>query len=371
MAAATMASALLVLSACSTRDPSTASGPVIPAGQSVDIVGTQSQMLPITRFCGTKPITVALADGFGGNAWRKTSRELFTLDAEKCKNIKKIIYTDAQDNPQKAISDINSLVAQHVNVIVVFADAGQALLPTIEKATAAGVKVVPYVGSPGGVPGKDYVAFVSEDIQSYGAGLAAWTIKHMGYQGNLVMLGGIAGNSYSQAVFNGVKAVAAKYPKVHLLNPGGPIATDWVPGTTQQVVAGLITKYGTINGIVSDYGGGSVGGIRAFLAAGKPIPVWSANDSNSFACLWYQYHKTEPDYEIATESSRNWTVEVALNKGLAAYNGIIDPEPDTYELSIIEDSTNPAMMPKCVPSLPQDAILSSGLTIAQQKQLFG
>jgi ribose transport system substrate-binding protein len=371
MAAATMAAAVLALSACSTRVGSSASDPVIPAGQSVSIVGTQSQMLPITRFCGTKPITVALADGFGGNAWRKTSRELFTLDAEKCKNIKKIIYTDAQDNPQKAISDINSLVAQHVNVIVVFADAGQALLPTIEKATAAGVKVVPYVGSPGGVPGKDYVAFVSEDIQSYGAGLAAWTIKHMGYQGNLVMLGGIAGNSYSQAVFNGVKAVAAKYPKIHLLNPGGPIATDWVPGTTQQVVAGLITKYGTINGIVSDYGGGSVGGIRAFLAAGKPIPVWSANDSNSFACLWYQYHKTQPNYEIATESSRNWTVEVALNKGLAAYNGIIDPEPDTYELNIIEDSTNPAMMPKCVPSLPQDAILSSGLSIAQQEQLFG
>jgi ribose transport system substrate-binding protein len=370
-AAVITVSAVLALSACSTRDGSSSSGPVIPSGQSVDIVGTQSQVLPITKFCGTKPITVALADGFGGNAWRKTSRALFTADAGKCKNIKKIIYTDAQDNPQKAISDINSLVAQHVNVIVVFADAGEALLPTIKKATAAGVKVVPYVGSPGGVPGKDYVAFVSEDIQSYGATLAAWTIKHMNYQGNLVMLGGIAGNSYSQAVFNGVKAESAKYPKIHLLNPGGPIATDWVPGTTQQVVAGLITKYGTINGIVSDYGGGSVGGIRAFLAAGKPIPVWSANDSNSFACLWYQYHKTQPDYEIATESSRNWTVEVALNKGLAAYNGIIDPEPDTYELNIIEDSTNPSMMPKCVPSLPQDAILSSGLTIAQQEQLFG
>ena len=193
----------------------------------------------------------------------------------------------------------------------------------------------------------------------------------MGGKGNLVMLGGIAGNSYSQAVFDGVQTEAAKHPGIHLLNPGGPIATDWVPGTTQQVVAGLITKYGTINGIVSDYGGGSVGGIRAFLAAGKPIPVWSANDSNSFACLWYQYHKTQPDYQIATESSRNWMAAVALHKGLAAYNGIIDNEPTSYELNIIEDSTNPSLMPKCVSALPQDAILSSGLSIAQQQQLFG
>jgi ribose transport system substrate-binding protein len=373
IAATALGSAALVLSACTggSHAAGGASGSASLTGQKVNIAGTQSQIEPITKFCGTKPITVALADGFGGNAWRKTSRALFTADAAKCKNIKKVIYTDAQNNPQKAISDINSLVAQHVNVIVVFADAGQALLPTIKKATAAGVKVVAYVGSPGGVPGKDYVAFVSEDIKSYGAGLAAWTIKHMGGKGNLVMLGGIAGNSYSQAVFDGVKAEAAKYPGIHLLNPGGPIATDWVPGTTQQVVAGLITKYGTINGIVSDYGGGSVGGVRAFLAANKPIPVWSANDSNSFACLWYQFHKTQPDYQIATESSRNWTVEVALHKGLAAYNGIIDNEPDTYELNIIEDSTNPSMMPKCVSSLPQDAILSSGLTIAQQQQLFG
>jgi ribose transport system substrate-binding protein len=371
-AAATVATAL-ALAACGSGGHSggSSSAGADVTGQKVSIIGTQSQIQPITNFCGTKPITVALADGFGGNAWRKTSRALFEADAAKCKNIKKVIYTDAQNNPQKAISDINSLVAQHVNVIVVFADAGQALLPTIKKATAAGVKVVAYVGSPGGVPGKDYTAFVSEDITSYGAGLAAWTIKHMNGKGNLVMLGGIAGNSYSQAVFDGVKAEAAKYPGIHLLNPGGPVATDWVPGTTQQVVAGLITKYGTINGIVSDYGGGSVGGVRAFLAANKPIPVWSANDSNSFACLWYQYHETQPDYQIATESSRNWTVDVALHKGLAAYNGIIDNEPDTYELNIIEDSTNPTMMPKCVSNLPQDAILSSGLTIAQQQKLFG
>lgn len=373
IAGAASVAAVIALAACSggSHSGGSSSGSAALKDQKVDITGTQSQIQPITNFCGTKPITVALADGFGGNAWRKTSRALFEADAAKCKNIKKVIYTDAQNNPQKAISDINSLVAQQVNVIVVFADAGQALLPTIKKATAAGVKVVAYVGSPGGVPGKDYTAFVSEDIKSYGAGLAAWTIKEMGGKGNLVMLGGIAGNSYSQAVFDGVKAEAAKNPGIKLLNPGGPVATDWVPGTTQQVVAGLITKYGTINGIVSDYGGGSVGGVRAFLAANKPIPVWSANDSNSFACLWYQYHKTQPNYQIATESSRNWTVDVALHKGLAAYNGIIDNEPDNYELNIIEDSTNPKMMPKCVPSLPQDAILSSGLTIPEQQKLFG
>jgi ribose transport system substrate-binding protein len=361
----------LVASSCSSGTPAQAGGtPGHVEGQKTGIVGTQDQVQDISEFCGTKPLTVALADGFGGNSWRKITRAVFEAEAAKCPNIKKVLYTDAQGDTQKAISDINSLVAQGVDVIVTFVDGGEALLPTIKKATAAGAKVVPFVGSPGGTPGKDYVDFVAEDIKTYGSSLADWTIDAMHGKGNLVMLGGIAGNSYSQGVFDGVKAAVAKNPGVKLLNTSGPISTDWEPGKTQQVVAGLITKYGEIDGIVADYGGGSVGGIRAFLAANQPLPVWSANDSNEFACLWYEHKAKNPSYQVATESSRNWVVSVALHKGLAAANGILDNEPSIYNLQIIEDSRKADIAPKCDKSLPPDAILSSGLSVDQLKALF-
>jgi len=362
----------LALAACSTNPAGGSSGSASTVkGQEVGIAGNQDQIQDVSKFCGTKDITVGLADGFGGNSWRKITRAILEDEAAKCPNIKKVIYTDAQGDTQKAISDMNSLVAQGVNVIVSFVDGGEALLPTIKKATAAGVKVVPYVGSPGGKPGTDYVDFVSEDITTYGESLAKWTIGQMGGKGNLVMLGGIAGNSYSQGVYDGVVKVAKANPGIKLLNTAGPVATDWEPGKTQQVVAGLITKYGNIDGIVADYGGGSVGGIRAFIAANKPLPVWSANDSNDFACLWYQYKDSQPTFQIATESSRNWIVKVALHKGLAAFNGIRDDEPSIYNLQIIEDSTNKDMLPKCEKNLPPDAILSSGLSVPQLQKLFG
>lgn len=336
----------------------------------VGTVGTQDDIQDISKFCGDKDLTVALADGFGGNSWRKIVRATFEKEAAKCPNIKKVLYTDAQADTQKAISDINSLVAQGVDVIVTFVDGGEALLPTIKKATEAGVKVVPYVGSPGGKPGVDYVDFVAEDVVAYGENLAKWTMDQMGGKGNLVMLGGIAGNSYSQGVFDGVKKAAKAFPDVKLLNDDAPVATDWEPGKTQQVVAGLITKYGQIDGIVSDYGGGSVGGIRAFLAAGQPIPVWSANDSNEFACLWYENKDGQPKYQIATISSRTWIVIPALHKALAAANGLPNDEPSTYNLQIIEDSTDPSLQPECNRELPPDAILSSGLSADELKALF-
>ncbi|MEX0426450.1 substrate-binding domain-containing protein [Nocardioides sp. DS6] len=378
LAAATAATATaLGLSACSGGLSTTAAGtssggdggspwPTVKVGG----VGIQSDIQDISKFCGTKPIKVGYADGNDNNTWRKATIALFRAEAAKCPNITQVVVTDAQNNSQKAISDINSMVAQGVDVIVTFADAGQALLPTIQKATAAGVAVVPIVSGIGGTPGKDYVDFVSEDVNTYGKNLADWTIKTMHDKGNLVMLGGVAGSAYSQAVYDGVKQAVAQHPGVKLLNTDGYIATDWDVSKTQQVMAGLITKYGKIDGIVSDFGGGSVGGIRAFIAANKPLPVWSANDSNEFACLWYQYHKRYPTYQIATESSRNWVVLAALHKGLAAYNGIENDEPSTYNLQIIEDSTNPKMMPTCDKSLPSDAILSSGLSVKEIKALY-
>ncbi len=351
-------------------DQGTSAESLIPVG----IVGVQGDILDISEFCGDQPLKVGFADGFGGNSWRATTRAIFEAEAAKCDNITEILYTDAQADTQKAISDINSMVAQGVNVIVSFTDAGEALLPTIRAATEAGVAFVPIIACPGGEPGVDYVDCVSENVDTYGYGLALWTIEQMGGEGNLVMLGGQAGNPYSTAVYNGAKRAVAENPNITFLNEqlGDTfVDTGWEPGLTKQVVAGLLTQFGQIDGIVADYGGGSVGGIEAFLDAGVALPPWSANDSNEFACLWYQYKDTQPNYQVATMSSRNWVSAPALHKGLAAVNGLPNTEPSTYNLEIIEDSTDPNKQPVCEPDLPNDAIISSGLSVDQLKALFG
>jgi len=362
----------LAVAGCASPTPGADSPESRPSSNSRwPIVGEESDLKPITDFCGTKPMIVGFADGFGGNSWRKITRAELEDEASKCDNIEKVLYTDAQADPQKAISDINGLVAQGVNALVVFADAGPAVLPAIKAAEAAGVQVVPFIVSPGGDPTVDYAGFVTEDVKAYGEELARWTISQMHGEGNLVMLGGQPGNSYSQAVFDAVKAEAAENPGIKLLNDDGFVVTNWEPGETQKVVAGLLTKYGQIDGIVSDYGGGSVGGVRAFQAAGAPLPVWSANDSNEFACLWYENKADSPNYQIATLSSRNWMSRLALRKAVAAYQGIEDTEPDTVVLGISEDSTEElAPAPRCDKSLPPDAILSSQLSAEQLRQLF-
>jgi ribose transport system substrate-binding protein len=60
----------------------------------------------------------------------------------------------------------------------------------------------------------------------------------------------------------------------------------------------------------------------------------------------------------------------ALHKGLAWYNKLGNSEPAIFNLEIIEDSTNPDLMPICEKDLPNDAINSSGLSVDELNALF-
>jgi len=54
----------------------------------------------------------------------------------------KVVPIDAQLNVQKQVSDINQMVAQHMNGIIVFPLAPNTLTPALKRAQAAGIKVL-------------------------------------------------------------------------------------------------------------------------------------------------------------------------------------------------------------------------------------
>ena len=66
----------------------------------------------------------------------------------------------------------------------------------------------------------------------------------------------------------------------------------------------------------------TTGPIRAFLAAGRPIPAWAGQDLNELSCLWQDNHAANPTFKLATVSAHTWLVRLALRKGLAAVNGM-------------------------------------------------
>ncbi|MBP0589410.1 hypothetical protein J8I87_06680 [Paraburkholderia sp. LEh10] len=153
----------------------------------------------------------------------------------------------------------------------------------------------------------------------------------------------------------------------------GPVTTNWDPAETQRVMSGLLAKHEKIDAVYSDYSLGSVGALRAFVAAGRSIPLWTSQDANELGCFWRDHKANNPNFQLGNISGRNWIVRIALRKGVAAVEGIPDPEPSIINLPLIEDSLSPdpKLKPACSTSLPPDALLSSHLTTDQLKTLFG
>ena len=108
-------------------------------------------------------LVVGEADGFCGNVWRQVLKMEYILQALTYPQIGKIIYTCANLNTQKAISDFRSILAQHANVMIGYADAGAALLPSIREATKRGIPYVTYANGPIGTPGVDYLTVTGPD----------------------------------------------------------------------------------------------------------------------------------------------------------------------------------------------------------------
>lgn len=334
----------------------------------VDNVGTPDEFQDVTEFCGDEDITVGLADG-AQNSWRQISRAELEAEAAQCPNIAEVVYSNAQGDTQKLLSDIDAMVAQGVDIIITFPDAGDALLPTLRSAEDAGATVVIWASTTlEGELGTDYSVVASDVEKENGRTWAEWMVEALDGEGDVVFLGGTPGNPASIAEAEGIEEVFDEHPGMTLLE--GPVDTNWDVAETQQVMAGLLTQYDEIDGVISDFGAASVGAIRAFEQADRDLVPLATNDSNELGCLYEELSPDEPGFELATVSGRNWLIRLGLRKGLAVHNGIESTEPALVQLPLFEDTIN-GQDAQCSPDLPPDAILSSELSEDELAELFG
>jgi ribose transport system substrate-binding protein len=314
-------------------------------------------------FCGTKPITLAVLDGVGINAWSQASYAAVRSEAAKCKNVTQIVAAGGGDL-QKAISDITSSVAQGAKAMTVIPDFGKAELPAIQAATKAGVKVVPWGADPGGKPGTDYLTYIDWVGPAAGTAWGNWMVQAIHGKGNVVVLGGPAGNSATSEFFSAAVAVLSKHPAIKILTGTKSWAvTNWDAGQAQKVMSALLAKYPKIDGILSDYGTDADAALRAFSVAGRaPVPT-ATLDTNGLSCLYVKLHKANPNFQIATISGHNWMGRIAARKAISAAEGIPNTEPSRMALPFFEDTLHgkPA---QCHSSLSPDYYVSNKLAPA-------
>jgi len=363
LAAATAVGGLLTAGASASSAARTRSTPRATVGASAAYEIAHAGQLSTHAFCGKKKITLGIQDGLGTNAWSQASMAAVRSEAAKCSNVTQDVQI-GEGSLQTSISQINSMVSKGDQAIVVIPDFGSAELPAITAATKAGAKVVPWAANPGGKDGVNYVSYVDYLPKSAGALSAKWLVQVLHGKGNIIELGGPAGNPVSAGTLAGVVSVFKSHPGMKLLTGTSAWAvTNWDPATAQQVTASLLAKYPKIDGIIADYGTDELSALQAFKAAGRSFPAVVGADANGLGCIWVQQHAKQPKFKLATVSTRNWMGRIAARKAIAAAEGIKDTEPSLYSLTFYEN-TVAGKMPHCDPKQPTDRYLSDDLTPA-------
>jgi ribose transport system substrate-binding protein len=313
-------------------------------------------------WCGPKKATIAFLDGFGGNSWRRITTASAKEEAQKCPSITDYQYADGQGNTQKAISDIKSMAAKGTDALVVFGDAGPAVLPALTSVFKAGKVVVPYRVEVGGEAGKNYTQFVGASFKNDGVNWGNWIKSVLPKGGNLLFLSGPAGNSQGKDELEGLKSVLG--PEYKFINPAPFDVTNWDPALTQQVLTAEIAKNDVI---VSDFGPSLVGALPLFKKSGRSIPALATSDGNILGCFWTDNHKDNPDFKLFTVATGNDNARLAVQWAVAKATGGEAPKEEIFKAPNFENSVSGQPHPvECRKDLPGDIYLSAEMSPEDQ-----
>src|SRR4026209_1668943 len=290
-------------------------------------------------WCGPKKIKLGFTDGFGGNSWRLVTTASARDEAKKCSSVSSIDYADGQGNTQKAISDIQGMVAKGVNALVVFPDAGKAMLPALRSSYKAGVVTVPYRVAPGGKAGVAYNVFLDTPCAQAGENWGKWIRRVLPKGGNVLMLSGPKGNSQGVEENQGLHKILDPTHKYKFIGEQPFEVTNWDPALTQKVLSAAIAKYPKIDVIVSYFGPSLVGALPEFTKSGRKIPALATSDRNVLGCFWQKNAPKNPTFKLFTISTQNDHARLAIDWAVALATVGKKPATTHFPSLNFEDST--------------------------------
>ena len=304
-------------------------------------------------------LTVGLAwDGI--NPWRQTSRAETTAQAVQSPEVGKIVYNLGEDVP-KLLANINSMIAQRVDIIIINTVYGAAVLPAVQAAKNANVAII-QEGSP--LPEqvvKQLAGQASEDLCSPQELTAEQLIKDFPNGGTYGLYTGIPGNG-SAAVWQPCltkKLDAAGWKKAI------QGFTQWTEQGMAQQGNALYASGKNPNFVAYDYTLEDF--ISPYVKAGKNPPVVGSDAENySLLAAAQDAKKKGIDVKAYISTGRSWFPRVGVDYGIALKTGKkVDPFMMPTGAASLAD-----LLANYDPSMPANAPIPTYFTPNQEQWIL-
>lgn len=211
---------------------------------------------------------VGFAQSESNNPWRIAETESFKATAEECGW--DLVITDAGGSAAKQVADVDSMIAQGIDVLFLPPREESPLIPAVMRATAAGVptflvdrSVDPNVAK----AGENYVAFLGSDFVDQGARVADWVIENFeGDKGMIIELEGTTGSSPANDRKKGFDERIATDDRFEIVaSRSGDFSRD----EGRRVMETLLQAHPDVNIVYAHNDEMAIGAIQALEAAGR------------------------------------------------------------------------------------------------------
>ena len=176
-------------------------------------------------------------------SWKTFQEERWKTDEAAIKAVveaagDKYISTDAQGSAQKQAADIEGLITQNVDVILVVAFDSDAILPSIQKISDAGIKAIAY-----DVQFEDPNAlYVTFDNVGVGRLMAKTMLEKGKSEGNFAFIKGDKGDPNATFLFQGITEVLKENIDAGKIKNVCETFTDgWKPDNAQKNMEQCLT----------------------------------------------------------------------------------------------------------------------------------
>jgi D-xylose transport system substrate-binding protein len=207
-----------------------------------------------------KPVIGVSWSNFQEERW-KTDEAAIKTAIEKAGGT--YISADAQSNPGKQLTDIESLITKGANALIVLAQDSDAIRPAIEKAGQEGIPVVGYDRLIE-IPSAFYITFDNKEVGRMQA-RAVFAVKP---KGNYAFIKGSSTDPNADFLFAGqMEVLKAAIDKGDIKNVGEAYTDQWLPANAQKNMEQILTKNNNKVDAVVASNDGTAGGVVAALSA--------------------------------------------------------------------------------------------------------
>ena len=174
-----------------------------------------------------------------------------------------ITVADAQNDPNRQLSQVENFIEQGVSIILINPCDSTAIVPAIKAANRA---KIPVITVDRGADGGEVVCHIASDNVQGGQMAGEFLAKLIGNKGKVVELEGIPGTSAARDRGKGFNEVMKKYPNIKIV-ARQEAGFDRAKGMT--VMENILQAQPEIDGIFCHNDEMALGALRAIDAAGR------------------------------------------------------------------------------------------------------